>query len=72
MARTAQEIVDQTNTIAAIIYLGMGYQSPKGFEFHTYTINRHPHETNCWDSACKIQELLTDTDPNDALDELED
>ena len=70
--RTAQEIVNQTNEIAAIIYSGMGYQSPEGFEFHTDTVNRHPHETNCWNSACEIQERLTQTDPNDAVDELDE
>lgn len=72
MARTAQEIVDQTNEIARIIYARRGYQTPVGTEFHTETINRHPHETQCWEAACEIQELLTETDVNDALDELED
>ena len=72
MARTAQEIVDQTNEIARIIYKGMGYTSPEGFEFHTETINRHPHEENCWASACEIQELMTGTEVDDAIEELED
>jgi len=72
MARTAQQIVDQTNAIARIIYKGMGYQSPDDFVFHTETINRHPYERNCWQSACEIQELMTETDVSDVLDELED
>jgi hypothetical protein len=72
MARTAQEIVDQTNEIARIIYTNMGYRTPKGTEFHTEKINRHPNETLCWNAACEIQELMTHTDVNDALSELED
>ena len=70
--RTAQEIIDQTNEIARIIYDSMGYTVPKGTEFHTDTINRHPHETNCWNAACEIQLLMTETDPEDALAELEE
>ena len=71
MARTAQQIVDQTNEIARIIYNSRGYETPEGSEFHTETIKRHPHETQCWIAACQIQELMTNTDVNDALDELE-
>ncbi len=70
--RTAQEIVDQTNEIARIIYASRGYTVPTGTEFHTETINRHPHERSCWAAACEIQNLMTQTDPQDALEELED
>lgn len=70
--RTAQQIVDQTNEIARIIYASMGYTVPQGTEFQTETINRHPHEENCWRAACEIQLLMTHTDVQDALDELED
>lgn len=70
--RTAQEIIDQTNAVARVIYAHWGYQTPEGTEFHTETINRHPHETLCWEAACDIQELMTATDPRDALDELEE
>lgn len=70
--RTAQQIVDQTNAIARIIYTHMGYETPEGFEFHTETVNRHPHERLCWAAACEIQQILTATDPSDALEELED
>ena len=72
MARTAQEIVDQTNAIARIIYASRGYSTSTGTEFHAETINRHPYEVQCWKAACEIQELMTNTDTNDALEELED
>ena len=70
--RTDQEIIDQTNAIARIIYKGMGYQTPKGTEFHTEAVNRHPHERSCWNSACEIQELMTDTEVQNCIDNLED
>ncbi|MCF6459081.1 hypothetical protein [Pseudoalteromonas sp. MMG024] len=68
--RTAQQIVDQTNEIARIIYASRGYHVPEGTEFHTETVNRHPYETQCWEAACEIQELMTQTDVLDALEEL--
>ncbi len=68
-ARTAKEIVDQTIDIAAIIYRSRGYQTPPGFKFWE---SNHPHELAAWDAACQIQELMTNTDAEDALSELED
>ena len=70
--RSAQDIVNQTNEIARIIYKGRGYATKVGAVFHTETINRHPHERQCWQSACLIQELMTNTDVYDAIAELED
>ena len=70
--RTDQQIIDQTNEMARIIYYHMGYSVPAGTEFHSETTNRHPHERNCWDAACEIQMLLTNTDPNDAVENLAD
>ncbi len=70
--RTDKQIIDETNAIARIIYSHMGYIVPAGTEFHTETINRHPHERNCWNAACEIQILLTETDPNDAVSNVED
>ncbi len=71
--RTAQEIIDQTNQMARIMYrILFGCEVPEGTTFHDKTINRRPHETGCWLAACEMQELLTQTDPEDALNELED
>jgi hypothetical protein len=68
--RSPQDIVNQTNGIAALIYEHIGYCSanatPKFYE------STHPTERACWNAACDIQDLLTATDPRDALDELED
>lgn len=70
--RTPQQIIDQTNEIARIIYESRGYKVPDGTVFHTETPNRHPYETSCWEAACRIQELMTQTDVMDVLIELED
>lgn len=70
--RTAKQIVDQTNEIARIIYESRGYTVPVGFEFHTETVNRHPYERQSWSAACLIQELMTQTDVMNAVDEMED
>ena len=72
MSRTSQEIVDQTNAIARIIYRQMGYEAPSDFRFYTEIPNRHPQETQRWKSACLIQELMTFTDTEDALTDIED
>lgn len=69
MSRTNQEIVDQTNAIARIIYSHDGYEVPNGYRFDKAT---HPQETSAWSAACDIQLYMTQTDPNDALQEIED
>ena len=67
--RTGKQIVDQTNDLARMLYALRGYSVREGYRFDQAT---HPHETEAWKGACEAQMLLTDTDPNDALDELED
>lgn len=67
--RSAQEIVDQTLEVSRIIYRHRGYVVPEGFKFYE---SKHPHEIQAWSAACEIQEILTNTDPEDALCELED
>ena len=70
--RSSQEIVDQTNEISRIIYASRGYVVKDGFKFYGDSVNRHPHEESCWDAACQIQLLMTETDAEDALTDLED
>jgi hypothetical protein len=65
--RTPQFIIEQTNELARTIYALRGYTVPVGYRFDSAT---HPHEREAWASACAAQLLLTDTDPQDALDEL--
>lgn len=67
--RTAQEIVDQTNALANKLYALRGYIERPGFRFDLAT---HPHEVEAWEGACAAQLMLTDTDPMDAIAELED
>ena len=69
MARTDQQIVDQTNEFASRLYLLRGYTARKGYRFDKAT---HPHEVEAWRGACEAQSLLTGTDPSDALDNLDE
>lgn len=66
--RTDQEIIDQTNVLARSLYAIRGYAVREGYRFDSAT---HPHEVEAWRGACEAQMLLTDTDPRDALDEIE-
>ena len=67
--RTDQEILDQTNVLARQLYGLRGYDAPVGYRFDQAT---HPHEVQAWLGACAAQRLLTQTDPEDALDNLQD
>lgn len=67
--RTDQGIVDQTNELAQQLYLLRGYSVPAGYRFDRAT---HPHEVEAWDGACAAQQLLTGTDPTDALANLDE
>jgi hypothetical protein len=66
-SRTDQQIVDQTNELARQLYALRGYTVREGYRFDEAT---HPHEVEAWQGACAAQLLLTDTDPNEALDNL--
>lgn len=66
--RTPQEIVDQTNELARALYRLRGYVRPRKFRFDKAT---HPQEVEAWNGACEAQRLLTETDVDDALQELE-
>ncbi|MCG9124266.1 hypothetical protein LH460_06220 [Laribacter hongkongensis] len=66
--RKAQYIVDQTNEIAVLISTFMGYELTSG-QFHKATATRG---RAIWNLACEIQELMTDTDVENALQEIEE
>lgn len=70
--RTDQEIVDQTNRLARemLRLTGVGYEVPDSYQFHIEK-DRHPRARQAWDMACFAQEVLTSTDPQDALDNLD-
>src|SRR5690606_4445861 len=67
--RSDQEIIDQTNALARTLYALRGYSVREGYRFDCAT---HPHEVEAWRGACEAQILLTETDPQDALDEIEE
>ena len=66
--RTDQQIIDQTNKLARAFYNLEGYTVKEGYAFHRAT---HPHERTLWHMACAAQLELTETDPNEALDNLD-
>ncbi len=62
--RADAEIIEQTNELARRLYAIRGYHAKKGYRFDRAT---HPHEAEAWRGACEAQIMLTDTDPDDAL-----
>ncbi|MGX0940270.1 hypothetical protein ACUXQ2_006369 [Cupriavidus metallidurans] len=69
MMRTDKQVVEQTNELARQLYELLGYHVRQGYRFDKAT---HPHEVEAWRGACAAQRLLTDTDPEDALANVED
>lgn len=68
--RSDLEIIEQTNELARRFYRlhDRGGSVEKGYRFD---LSEHPHEQQCWEMACVAQELLTETDVQVALDNLE-
>ena len=67
--RTPEEILKQTNEIARRFYKCWQYDAPEGFRFD---LSNHGHEQIAWQQACIAQEILTDTDIDDVMSELEE
>lgn len=67
--RSNDDIVQQTILLAGAFYSAQGYTHRDGFR---YWESPHPQERLMWELACLAQVELTNTDPNDALAELED
>lgn len=67
--RTDQQIINQTNALAAELYAIRGYKAPKG---HKFWLATHPHAVEAWSGACAAQLMLTHTDVGDALSALSD
>jgi hypothetical protein len=69
--RTDEEIVEQTNVLArlALRFLGTGYEVADDHRFYD---EPDPRSQKAWAFACEIQELMTATDPNDALSAAEE
>lgn len=69
--RSAQQIVDQTEALAALMMKNLYQREPvsPGILFRDSKCLRAQH---AWRLACEIQGFLTNTDPEDALSELDD
>lgn len=68
-ARSDQEIVDETNELASAIATAHNYEHEEGFKFY---LSDHPRAKWFWKVACDGQVALTQTDPEDALANLEE
>lgn len=67
--RSDLEIVHQTEALAHLLMLEFYQQEvDKGYQFRLACAPRGLH---CWKVACRIQELLTATDPENSVTELE-
>ncbi|MDF8362048.1 MULTISPECIES: hypothetical protein [Achromobacter] len=69
--RSAKQIVDQTEELAAELartFYGREV-AVDGFKFH---LSADPRAQVCWRAACEAQQRLTNTDPEDALSELDE
>ena len=67
--RTPEEILNQTNELARKFYACWQYSVPEGFRFD---LSNQGHEQIAWQQACIAQEVLTDTDLDDVMSELEE
>ena len=66
--RTPVEIINQTNELAARLYKKWGYDSKEGFRFD---MSNHGHEIIAWQQACIAQEMLTYTNVEDVISEID-
>jgi hypothetical protein len=69
VGRTDQQIVDQTEELAVWL-LSWGFnRKPETCE--PMRESEHPMAKRCWSAACHIQEMLTSTDPENSVAELD-
>lgn len=69
VGRTDQQIVDQTEELAVwLLHWAFSRQPETPTPMRE---SRHPMAERCWAAACHIQEMLTATDPENAVSELD-
>lgn len=68
-ARSDADIVRDANELARQFYMMMGYLQKEGYRFDKAT---HPHERMCWQMSCMAFDILTATDPDEAVANTED
>lgn len=67
--RTDQEIVDQTEELAVWLLSWAFNHEPETAT--PMRASNHPFAQRCWSAACHIQEILTATDPENAVAEID-
>lgn len=68
--RTDEEIVEQTEKLAAKLMSWRWGQEAEGKDFE-YRYSGNARAQGCWAAACKIQEMITGTDVQNAVDEVD-
>ena len=69
--RTDTEIVEQTEELAAFL-LSWAFNHEPGANAPAMRDSAHPFAQRAWSAACHIQDMLTQTDVQNALAEMED
>jgi len=69
--RTDRQIVDQTEDLAAIFMLEI-YSRESATGATRYRDQTDPRGKHCWQLACRVQEMLTATDPENSVEEVDD
>ena len=70
--RTDQQIVDETEKLAASLMLWAHNREFAPGCSTLYRLSTDPRAASCWAMACKIQEELTNTDVHNAVAEVDD
>jgi hypothetical protein len=69
--RSDLEIVIQTEDVAALLMLEI-YQRELGGIANPFRDSENPRAKHCWRLACRLQEMLTNTDPMNAVAAVDD
>lgn len=70
-ARSEQQIVDQTEALADMLMKAF-HRREKADPLSTYRGTQDTRARQCWLMACETQEMLTNTDPENAAAEVDD
>jgi len=70
VGRTDREIVDQTDELAGFLMRAF-HRREKADPLSTFRGTQDTRAQHCWQIACQIQEMLTATDPENAVAELD-
>jgi hypothetical protein len=71
VGRTDREIVDQTDELAGFLMRAF-HRREKADPLSTFRGTQDTRAQHCWQIACQIQEMLTDTDPMNAVANVDD